>query len=195
MKQSKEVAIISEEVSPIVIKAEKLEIIDSPTMESAVEFLSKLNQENDRLVADRETLTKPLNETLKGIRAKYKPSCDILDKAIETIRRKMGDYQLDLINKRKEEEEKIAKKMESGKLSMDKALTKINNLEEVENKVQTTSGSIQFRTDYVVEITSKKLLPLEYLEPKDMLILKDLKAGVVVPGAKLVAKMVPVNKR
>jgi len=193
--KTKELVIISKEVSPIVQKAQELKIKDDESLKVAVEFLSILNKENDRLVEDREKLTKPLNEALKGIRAKYKPAVDILEKGIDLIRDKMSEYQTALLTKKRLKEEKIAADVAAGKISMEKGLDKIDNIKEVSNNTKTEAGSIQFRTDYVLEVVNKEEIPMIYLKVDESAVTKALKEGMIVPGAKLVEKIVPINRR
>jgi len=193
--KTKEIVTISQEVNPIINKAQELRIKDDETMKISVEFLSILNKENDRLVEDREKLTKPLNEALKGIRAKYRPATDILTGAIDIIRSKMSDYQTAIVLKRKQKENDIANKISEGKLSIEKGVSKLDSLQVINNKTETENGSVKFRTDYILEVVNKEEIPLIYLEVNESSVIKALKEGINVPGAKLVEKLTPINNR
>lgn len=48
-------------------------ISDQNSLEAATKLLTELTVTLDNVTDDKEKLTKPLNESLKAIRAKYKP--------------------------------------------------------------------------------------------------------------------------
>jgi hypothetical protein len=181
--------IISKQISPIVTKAEILEIVSSETLEIASDFRSKLKAEEKRLKEDKEKITKPLNEGLKEVRLKYKPAEDIIEQALLVLNSKMSEYQMSEIQRIKKEEEKIANKIGKG-LSIEKASEKIANLAPIDIPKNT---GFHMRQSY--EITSPKDLPREYLVPNEVLIFADLKKGIEIKGAKLTEILVPVNKR
>lgn len=191
---SKEIT-ISKEVAPVITQAQKFNIVDKESMTLAVDYLSKLNKENDKIVEEKERITKPLNEALKVERARWSPVEKMLKTAIEIYRTKMSIYQTNLIQEQRKQEQKIADRLAKGTIKQETAVRKMDELEGVENKTETESGSISFRTDLVLEITSLKDIPLEYMEPKESVITRDLKVGKVIAGCKLKEVLTPVNKR
>lgn len=178
-------------IAPIVSKAQGLEIKDSKTLEIASDFRSALKKEEKRLKEDKDKIMKPLNQSIKEIRAKYKPAEDIIEKAITLLNSKMSEYQMALIIKQRKEEEKIANRIGEGKgkLSMETASRKIGELATIE-----TPTSTGFRSSYVLEITKEKDIPREYLIVNEASVLQDLKKGIEIPGARLKEVLIPVNK-
>ena len=194
---SKEVVVISKEVAPVVKKAEVLSIKSDQDMLVATEFLSQLNKEKDRITAEKERITKPLEEALKVERSRWSPAEKILKTAIDLIRGKASVYQTALVLKREEEEAKIASRVGEGKgkLKEETASRKIDELAEVPKSTTTASGSLAFRTDFILEVVSMKDIPLEYMLVDESKLTKALKAGIEVSGARLKKVMTPVNKR
>jgi hypothetical protein len=180
--------IISKQISPIVEKAESLKITNSKTMEQASNFRAKLKEEEKRLEEDKQKLTKPINDSLKAIRAKYKPAEEIISNTLGILNTKMSDYQMELIKKQRTEEEKIVKSIESGDVSIDEAVEKMNSLSEVK-----TSKATAFRPSYELVIKDSNLIPREYLIVDESAVKKALIAGVKVAGAELKEVMIPVN--
>lgn len=189
---TKQLTVLSKEISPIVQKAQDLIISDGSSMEQASDFRSKLKAEEKRIKADKEKITKPLNEGLKEVRLKYKPAEEQIEKALGFLDEKMSEYQLNLIQEQRKEEAKIADRIGEGKghIKLETAVKKIGELEPI-----VAPASTSFRSDYVLEITSEKDIPREYLIINESVLFRDLKAGLVVSGAKLKEILIPVNKR
>lgn len=192
---SKEIT-IKKEIDPIVTKATDL-IITDKTMPEAVTILSETNKLLTKITKEKETITKPLNEALKVERARWKPLEDNLNLIISTIRKKMSDYQTAMIKKQKEDEAKIANRVGEGrgKLKIETAINKIENLDKPEVLVSTEAGSVKFRTTYQLEITDESLIPRQYLTINERLLTNDLKNGHTIPGASLRERQVPINYR
>lgn len=182
-------------MTPVITQAQKFNIVDKESMSVVVDYLSKLNKENDKITEEKERITKPLNEALKVERARWAPVEKMLKTAIEIYRTKMSLYQTNLIQEQKKQEQRIADRLSKGTIKTETAVRKMGELEGVENKIVTDNGSISFRTDLVLEIVSLKDIPLEYMEPKESVITRDLKAGKIIPGCKLKEILTPVNKR
>lgn len=192
---NKDLAITESDVSPIVEKATALSVMSQDTLAISVEMLSQCNIYLDKLTEDKEKITKPLNAALKEIRAKYKPVEEILTTAIATIRGKQSQYQTELMRKQKENEMKIAEKLASGKLSIEKAVSKLEQVQVPTERITTTTGSLKFREDKVLVIVDPYFIPREYLLPDEKAIMKVLKEGGLVAGCVLESKMVPINSR
>ena len=192
--KTNELAIIKE-ISPVVKKAQELIINSSESMSEAVVFLSQCNKYLDTLVADREKLTKPINESLKAIRDKYRPADTMINEAIISIRSKMSLYQTKQIQLQKEKEAKIAARLEKGNLSIEKAMAKIEAIDSPESEVKTLEGLVKFRESQVLKITDELAIPREYLIVDERKILEALKAGKVIPGAEIEIKLIPINYR
>lgn len=186
---------LNKEISPIIDQVEKIKITNEATMGNAVSYLSKANQLLDRITEERERITKPLNEALKAERSRWKPLETILNEAISSIRGKMTSYQTLMIAQQKAEEQKIALKLSSGKITLDKAVAKIEAIEVPTNKVKTESGSISFKEQKVLKIVNATDIPREFLSINEKLLLEALKEGRKIPGATLEIIQVPVNYR
>ena len=196
-KKETEVAIIEKSVTPFEEKALSLVIKDVKSLTQATEMLSQVNQYLDSVVEYRESKTKPLNATLKIIRAETKPVETICENIIETIRNKMSDYQTEITNKKIEEEAKIAARTKEGKgnFSVETAVKKLNEIDAPIAEVETDSGSVKFRPHQTLKITDASLIPLSYYDLNESRVLNALKSGLTVPGAMIEIKQIPINSR
>ena len=82
-----------------------------------------------------------------------------------------------------------------GKLRVETAVKKIENIETPDHQVATEAGLVKFREDKVLKITDETKIPREYLVVDEKKLLEALKGGVIVPGAEIDIKMTPVNFR
>lgn len=196
-KQTMDVVVIEKELVPIARRAMVLHITNAEEMKEATIVLSQLNQFNDRITEIKEQVTKPLNQALKAERARWKPIETENEGAISILRKKMSAYQTELVNKKREEEESIARRIKpgTGNLSIEKAAEKIEALGIVEKEVATAVGLVQFRETATLKILDINLIPREYMMVNEKLLLQDLKEGKVVGGAVVEMIQVPVNYR
>lgn len=192
-----QIAVFEQEVSPEVKVAQALTIKDSEGMKAATERLSRLNQLNDRITEEKEKVTKPLNEALKAERNRWRPIEKSLEEAIDIIRNKMSVYQTAEIKRQREEQAKIAARVGEGrgKMKIETAVKKIDEIKAPEAQVATDSGMVKFREDKVLRITNESLIPRQFLVIDEKKVLEALKAGIVVRGAEIEIKMIPLNYR
>ena len=195
MSKTISVDLFQKEASPILKEAQNLFIENAEDMKSATAMLSRVNKVLDSVTEEREKVTKPLNEALKAERTRWKPLETQLNDIIDLLRGKMSSYQTEMLQKQKKDEAKIAEKVASGKLSMEKAVTKLGELPALSEKIATEEGSVGFRTAYSVKLTHVNLIPREYLIPDEKKILEALRTGQAISGCELVETQVPVNRR
>lgn len=194
---TKEIQVLEKKAIPLAEQAESFVITNKDDMTGATVLLSELNKYHDSVVEKREEVTKPLNLALKNARAMFDPIEKPLAQAIKTLRVTISIYQTNELRKAQEEEEKIAARIGEGKgkLKIETAMAKIDDVEKPDTLVQTQSGSLTFRKDKALEIVNADLIPKEYWLIDEKRILTDLKQGKIIAGTKLVDKLVPINSR
>jgi predicted nucleic acid-binding Zn-ribbon protein len=193
MQQKKSLTV---KIQPIITEVSKLKKIKtSKDMSGATELLSKLNQTLDTLTTEKEKITKPMNEALLEVRARYKPAETALNDAIKTIRTEMSSYQTELLRIKKTKEDEMANALIAGKVDIDKASTALSNMKKPEQKVVTDGGSISFRTDQILKVTAIDKIPHEYFDLNEKKVLSALKLGKSIPGAEIELIQTPINRR
>lgn len=194
--KTKEIALIKE-VKPLLTRAEDLEIKSPSDMTKATEMLSQLNKFLDKVIEEKEKITKPMNQALKEVRDRYKPTETSLSTAISLIRSSMSGYQTEQLKLKAIEEKKIADRIGDGKgkLKIETAVQQIENLSSPSKTIETNQGSIKFRTDKRLRITNTLLIPREYLEINESALLSALKLGKSIPGAEIELIQTPINSR
>lgn len=206
MAKTDQVAIIEKKISPIVVKAEELSIQNAEDMSVATEMLSQVNKYADSIEAEKEKVTKPLNQALKAERARWKPIEEICDKAVSLIRRKMTDYQTAAVAKQKEEEQKIADRVGEGKgkLKVETAVRKMGEIAVPESSVATDAGMVKFKTIKKFEVTSrmdlvqaiaKRQIDINFIDVNEVKVREAMQKGISLPGIRYYEEQVPANFR
>lgn len=170
-------------------------ITDTKLLTQATEQLSQLNKYKDELTKDKEVLTKPINESLKAIRAKYKPTEDMLDEAITSIRKEMSRYQTAIIAEQKKAEKKLEDRVKKGTLNFSMAVKKMEDIKKPEQKINTETGSITFRIQKKFRVTDILKVPRQYLILDETAIRNAQKANVTIEGIEYYEESVPFNSR
>ena len=190
----KEITIIKE-INPVLASVNTLSITVKEDLIPATDLLSKINKFADTLKKDRLSLTQPLEDSLKLIRAKYKPTEDLLKEAVDTLKQKMGAFQAEQLRIQREEEAKIVAKVESGYIKPETAINKLEEVEQVDTKIKADAGGVTFREDKDFEVIDVSLLPPKYLLPNLTEIRIAMKAGIELPGCRYFTKQTIINRR
>lgn len=189
------ITIIEKEVNPIVKTAEALVIKDAQGMNNAVELLSQVNKNLDRVTAEEDKVVKPLKEALKAEQGRWKPVKTMLEAARDAIRSTMSKYQTEQNRIKAEAEAKLAARVEKGTMKLETAVRKVAEIDTPAQSVATDAGMVKYRTVMKLHVEDASLVPREYLVIDEAAIKTALKAGIAVPGARLVEEQTPVNYR
>ena len=189
----KEIKIIEKNLAPIVKNALALKIESEFDLGTGVEILSALNKYQDMITEEKEKITKPALELLKVERARWKPVETMYQSGIDWVRDQMSTYRTNLVKKQNEKEQQMAQDIIDGKIDMNKALANLD--EEIETKITTPLGSVTFRQTQFLKITDASLIPRDYFDLNEKRLFDAMKSGVVVAGAEIEVRSIPVNKR
>ncbi len=170
-------------------EAKKVVITDDESLEEASKFLSKINKILDAIQSEKLKITAPLNEALKVERARWKPLETVYEDLIADTRNKLSLYQTAKMKQAEADYVKIAKQVGNGKLNIDTAQEKIEQINQPQKKV----AKVSFREDKVLKIVNIAKIPDEYWVVDEKAVKEALKAGKEVPGAVLDIVLTPVD--
>ena len=162
-------------------------------MEIATDILGKIKSWTKEVTEAKEKITKPLNESLKAARSLFAPIEEQGKEAERIVKQKMIEYQTAEEEKAKKLTEKIEAKVEAGKMSFEKGMEKIENIEP-EKRVEGSKYTLTFREDKKMEITNIALIPDEYWVVDEVKLRKSVLAGTEVPGTKIVIIKTPISR-
>jgi len=183
--EKKEVAEFQGRISVLEEQALALEIKTEDDLKKATEISSQLEDISSKLTEKKESITKPLNNTLKSVRALFKPMEEAYEKAQQIVNGKALAYHQKVREDAAKAEAKIASDLEAGKIKkVETAEKRVEKIERVDNTVRTESGGLQVRKVKKYEVVDVSLLPREYLEPNMGAIWKAVQANKEIPGVR-----------
>lgn len=193
----KEVTVLEKKLVPIEDAAQDLVIKDDKTMEKAHTMLSQINTFKDEMEARKAKIYDPAWATVVAIRAAWKPQETKVEVLVKMIRSKMTVYQTEAKRKADTEAAKITDRIGEGKgkLKIDTAVRKIEEMDKPSESFATDSGVTKFKTVKKFEVMDMELLPMLYRLPNEPLIRKAMLEGHILPGVRYYEEQVPMNFR
>jgi len=189
MELNKEVI---KETKSLVVKTEQLvqgfKVNSQPTLVKANDYLVQITQAEKKVIEREREILDPLNQAKKSIMNFFRPVKEKLANIKYGLKREMGDYveKMEKIELQKKAE--IEKKVESGKMDIDKAVAKIEKIEEKKTAVIT-------RTNRVIKIIDKAKIPQKYFIIDMVALRRDALSGFEIPGVKVVVEKIIVGKK
>ena len=187
MEETKQITLVKQKASKVIEKAEITKITSQSTLEGAKTLLSDITGTQKVLKALRESMTQPINEGLRKIRALFSPVEDNLKETKEQLKEKMSDYNIKIKKEVEEKKAEIVAKVGRGDVDFDKASKQI---ERADQKVE----AIPTRKIREVQVIDEAKIPKKYWALDMVLLRKDAMAGVEIPGVKVEIKEVIVSK-
>lgn len=184
--ESKEVALVKRQATEALSAANDIAIESQEDLEKATDVLSKIKQVGKMIKERKELITRPLMDSLNSVRDLFKPIEQSHAEAESIIKRKMLAFQDEQDRKRREEEARIAARVEKGTMKIETAVRKVEALPTVSTAAQGKVGAISTRIIKKVRIVDESKLPREYLMP-DMARINDaaLKQSKEIPGVEV----------
>lgn len=185
---------VKRQVTTISNKAGDLMIDSQESLSQATDILSQIKTAAKGVKAQKELITKPLNESLKAARDLFRPIEADLETAERTIKDKMLDYSNDVEEEARKKAAKLEDRVERGTMRTDTAMRKMDEIETVGSSVQGEKGSVQFRTVRAIKIVDPTKIPLKYLSNEKVLaaisaaVRTDVLNGTKVDGVEIIEK-------
>lgn len=177
---------IEENVGIIKAKASSVVILNSEDEKAAIDLGKDLSDRAKKIEAIEKSITDPANLTLKNARAFFRPFKDDCAEAIATIKQKILNYRTVQAQKVREEEIKIQKKVEAGKMKFETAEKKLDKIEQVQQTVKAETGAATTKKVPKYEVVDVSKLPLEYIQPNAGAIWSAVRSGVKeIPGVRI----------
>lgn len=196
---TKEVAVVKAQVSKALAAAEAVQIRSREDMQAASELLIKVKKVGRLIEEQQKKFTRPAYDAWRKIveesKRLFAPLQERYKQAEEIIKGKMAEYVEAEEQKRREQEEKIAARVERGTMRFDTAAKKLATLENPREQVVAENGKVAFREVREVESVDKYKLPMDYLVPDMVKIRAAVRRGEKIPGVKVVVRKQVVAKQ
>lgn len=158
-----------------------LEVKSDEDYQSALIEGKSIKEQLEIIVKRKEEITKPLNVTLKSVRALFAPLENSLESTLKIIKTKMVGYTDEKERKAEVASKKIDARVEKGTLSQAQANVK-KFVNEIPKTVATSAGSATTKKVKKYYIVDKSLVPLDFLEVDMVRVKASYKSGFPVPG-------------
>ncbi len=165
MKKTENIAIedtINKETKPVslmVSKSEKLVLVKTDEdVVKATEFLVQVKTKIDSLEEERQSYTKPINESLRRLNARFKELTEPLRTAEKAVKEAILSYRAKREDERLEEQARLQKKNGNSAIALMDVLPDI---------IESKSGESRTSKRWVFEIEDEKKIPREYLKVDD----------------------------
>ena len=184
MEKPKEVEIYQNKTNSIVEQAHGLRIKTDKEMTLAVDYLKEIKENSNKVREIKEKYTKPANEILRMARQMFGPIELRFKEAEKIIKEKMLGFDEIKQKKALEQTSKLAEQVKSGKIDIQKAGEKMEKIEP-KNSSEGQEGAIIYKTIKRVCVVDQNKIPRKYLKVDEVLLKRDLLAGVKIPGAEI----------
>ena len=125
----------------------------------------------------------PMKLALKSVQDLFKPNKTNLQNALDTIKSKMSDWYKKDQQRQRDEEAKIAARVEKGTLKVETAVRKMGEIETTDKTVQAGEAKVTMAKRYNWSVEDITKVPYEYLEVNMVKVKAYEKAtGILLPG-------------
>ena len=184
-EQTKEVSVVKAEVSRVVkLAQEHSKIVTEPELNEANEVLVKVKAVGKKVKEEKAKQYDPAMATVKAIREFWAPIEAQYQEAEAIIKDAIVGYARKLAEVAAKKEAELVAKVEAGKMTMEKAVEKMETLPVMETKMETKKGSVKISKVKKFEVTDLAKLPLEYHIANETKIRQAMHAGQELPGVR-----------
>lgn len=170
---------IEEQTTKCLSLGQSIIITSQETYDIALEYGKKVSKLLKIIDEDEKKITKPINDSLKMIRDKYRPYKEQVEAVKKDVSGKMSAYIRQEDEKKRIEAERIAKRIEKGTMREDTAINKLAVAEETKTQ---TNGSMT--SVLVLTVLDKSKIPVEYMIVDESKIKDAYRKGINVEGTK-----------
>lgn len=185
---AKELTIVKTQVTKAVAAAREISVVTGEDAQKATDLLSKIKSVGKMVAEKKAAIIQPINEALRQTRELFAPIELSYNEAERIIKEKILAFHDAEADRKRKEAEKIAKKVEDGKLSFEKGAEKVAAITVQENKIEGARGEVVIRTVKDFEVVDESKVPDQYWVLDTVAIRKDVMKGVEIPGVKVIEK-------
>jgi hypothetical protein len=185
--QNAEKAIVPLQKQIAKINYEGIKVTSQATLEQALEARVAINKIAKDVEATKKSITDPINLAVKNIRALFAPLIERVEAQDAYLYQEIAKWRQAKEAETQKKMAEIETKVKAGEITFEKAAAQIERSSE-KTKI------IPQRVVTKARVTDLKKIPEQYLTVNLWAIEKDLRAGIVVPGAELYQEKILTRK-
>lgn len=179
---TKALAPIKARVTKMTVVVSGLVIKDTVSLRQAIAIRSGIKDVMKQVKEWKDARIKPLQESEALLRADVRPLEDYCKEAEAEVNKKMIAYDDKIKKEEAKKVEKIAEKVEAGKMSIQTASKKMEALPEIKTTVEGDKGKVTFRKHKNFKVVDLSKLPIEYHIADEVAIRKAMYSGIELAG-------------
>jgi hypothetical protein len=169
----KELVIAKEKVDKAVLIADNFRIENNDQLVQVSDMAQEMKKVIDFLTGEKEKLTIPAKQIIEEAGEKYDPLISRAVIAQRVLKDKAKKYMVGKEEEQLEKEKKIAEKVEMGKMKVETAMKKIEEMPKSEKTIFTGKSGMTLRKRKVAVIQSPNQVPKEYWIIDEVRVRKD----------------------
>jgi len=190
---------LTKEASKLETQANEIAVKDEKTLAYASDRIKAAKDLAKRVKAEKERFTAPAKEIISAAKAKYDPILAALEAVERTLKNASEAFLLARMKKQREEEAKIAARVEKGTLKTATAMKKLDELGDDANAIRTEHSGLRVTMRKDIEVVALEQVGIDalgflaeqgYLVWDMVKVRKDALAGIEIPGVKIIEKPV-----
>lgn len=160
MAEEKGLSVIKTKAEGMSKMLEKFQVVDDKSMELVADKIKEVKMLGKFIKQKKDEYVAPAKAIIETAKEQYDPYIKMCENAEITLKSRAVKYHDEIEAKRKIEEDKIAKKAESGYIKTETAMTKMEALPEVQKTVRTDNNSkLSFAKVKKATIVNPELIP------------------------------------
>jgi len=178
-KVNQEVQVVEGQISSMskIVEALPVEITTQEEYDQVYEVNKNVHKLLQAIDKKEKSITKPINDSLKQIRAMFKPFKTVVESTKKDLSARREAFIKAEEERKRIEAERIAKRVEKGTMREETAISKLAQAEE--ETVDTRGGVTSV---LIVKVLDKKAIPEEYLIVDETAIKAAYREGKEIPG-------------
>lgn len=180
----KEFAKVEKTAKPFIESIKALgKVKSAKDAEGRYTMLTEVRSREKEIETAKGLLVNPLKDTVKNIQAMFKPLEEDIEESKKLLKDSLTDWDKEVKEKEAKKQDEIMEKVASGEITEEKASKKLEVSETKATALPTTTVS-------KMVIENPELVPDAYWVIDEVKLRKDLLAGIVVSGAKIIKEKV-----
>jgi hypothetical protein len=160
MAEEKGLSVIKTKAEGMSKMLEKFQVVDDKSMELVADKIKEVKMLGKFIKQKKDEYVAPAKAIIETAKTDYDPYIKMCENAEITLKDRAVKYHDKIEKERKIEEDKIAKKAESGYIKTETAMTKMEALPEVQKTVRTDNNSkLSFAKVKKATIVNPELIP------------------------------------
>ena len=181
--------VIEQKATGMAAAVDAVKINSQEELSHASDLIAQVKKLAKYIEGEKDKFTEPAKAIIATAKETYDPYLAQCKDAERALKEKAQAFMLAERKREEDERAKIVKKVETGYIKPETAMTKLASVPTAPKSAATESSRLTMRMRKDVEIIDQALIPDEYYKPRELdmpKLRKVVTAGVEVPGTRMI---------